>query len=68
MIYINESEIIASTKDFPIFTNPCPADKHTKRQEVKNAINNIENISKDFRRNVLKAILDPSRHQNFFNN
>ena len=66
MIYIAEDDIIKYSKSFPIFTNPCPADKHTKRQEVKNAIKDIEKIAPDFRKNTLRALLDPARHQNFF--
>ena len=68
MIYISEDSIIKYTKDFPIFVNPCPADKHTKREEVKKAINEIEKISNKFREYTLKAILDETRHQNFFEN
>ena len=30
MIYIAEDNIKLSTQDFPIFVNPCPADKNTK--------------------------------------
>ena len=68
MIYIPEDSIKSTTQNFPIFVNPCPADKNTKRQEVKEIITKIETISKDFRKNTLKALLDPSRHQNFFKN
>ena len=66
LIYIRESEIINYSKDFPIFKNPCPADKHTKRQEIKETLAEFEKINKDFRDNVLVALLDKSRHQNFF--
>ncbi len=66
MIYIRENEIINYSKDFPIFDNPCPVDKHTKRQEIKDTLAEFEKINKDFRKNVLTALLDKSRHQNFF--
>ena len=66
MIYIFEDDIIKYSKAFPIFTNPCPADKHTKRQEVKELIKSIETMSPNFRKNALRAMLDPTRHQNLF--
>ncbi len=66
LIYIREREIIEYSKSFPIFVNPCPADKHTKRQEIKDTLKELEKINKDFVDNTLVALLDKSRHQNFF--
>ena len=37
MVYIDEYMIKKAVKDYnyPIIVNPCPADGHTKRQDVK---------------------------------
>lgn len=68
MVYIFESDIINKSQDFPIFVNPCPADKHTKRQVIKDKIKDFENLVPTFRKNTLKAILDPTRRQNLLKN
>ena len=46
MVYIDEYMIKKAVKDYnyPIIVNPCPADGHTKRQDVKELIKNL-NVS-----------------------
>ncbi len=43
MVYIDEYMIKKAVKDYsyPIIINPCPADGHTKRQDVKELIKNL---------------------------
>ncbi|WP_072984792.1 tRNA 2-thiocytidine biosynthesis TtcA family protein [Clostridium cavendishii] len=43
MVYIDEYMIrkAALQYNYPIIKNPCPADGHTKRQEVKNLVKNL---------------------------
>ena len=41
MIYIDERDIAAFAKDKPIIHNPCPADKHTQREYIKQLIKDI---------------------------
>ena len=40
MLYLNEQQVIhfAESQNLPVVHNPCPADKHTKRQEIKDLI------------------------------
>ena len=40
MLYLNEQQVIhfAEAQHLPVLHNPCPADKHTKRQEIKDLI------------------------------
>ena len=40
MLYLNEQQVIhfADAQNLPVVHNPCPADKHTKRQEIKDLI------------------------------
>ncbi len=40
MLYLNERQVarFAEAQALPVLHNPCPADKHTKRQEIKDLI------------------------------
>ncbi|MBQ2717072.1 MAG: 7-cyano-7-deazaguanine synthase [Clostridia bacterium] len=65
MIYIEEKNIRAFSKDKPVLYNPCPADKYTQREYVKNLINQIKKdipIAKD---RMLSAITHPERNHLF---
>ena len=62
MIYIREKEIAAFAKDKPIIHNPCPANKHTKRQYVKDLLKSLEKDNKKIKENVLGAITHPERN------
>ena len=62
MIYITEKEIIGFAKDKPIIHNPCPANKHTKRQYVKDLLKSLEKNNKKIKENVLGAITHPERN------
>ncbi len=65
MIYIEEKNIRAFSKDKPVLFNPCPADKHTQREYIKNLINQIKKdipIAKD---RMLSAITHPERNHLF---
>ena len=43
MVYIEEKDIAAyaTQQNLPVAFNPCPADKHTQRQSMKELIKNI---------------------------
>ena len=58
MVYINETSIINISKkyNFPIIHNPCPADKKTKREDVKNLIKDLNSKIPDFRDNLLRSL------------
>ena len=65
MIYIEEKNIRAFSKDKPVLYNPCPADKHTPREYIKNLLNQIKKdipIAKD---RMLSAITHPERNHLF---
>lgn len=62
MIYIREKEISGFAKDKPIIRNPCPADKHTKRQYIKDLLKTLEKDNKKIKENVLGAITHPERN------
>lgn len=65
MIYVREKEIIGFTKGKPIIHNPCPADKHTKREYVKDLLKTLEKDNRKLKENVLGAITHPERNNLF---
>lgn len=60
MLFIDEKEIAGFTKrnKIPVISNPCPADGITKRQEVKEFIQNSSIQFPDIRKNLNAALLD----------
>lgn len=62
MIFMYETEVIRESSGYPIFFNPCPADKHTKRQEVKEVIKNLETLCPHTKESILRAISSPERY------
>ncbi|MBR1675948.1 MAG: tRNA 2-thiocytidine(32) synthetase TtcA [Clostridia bacterium] len=65
MIYIREKEVAGYAKQNPILHNPCPADKHTKRQYVKDKLREMERENPKLRENVLSALTHPERNNLF---
>lgn len=61
LIYVKEKNIRAFMREKPVLKNPCPADKHTQRQYVKELLARINAdipIAKD---NIFNAITHPER-------
>lgn len=58
MVYIEERAIINFSKkyDFPIIENSCPADKNTKREEVKQLISKLNRTIPNFKKNLFGAL------------
>ena len=58
MVYISEVSIksIAKKYNFPIITNPCPADKKTKREDIKDLISELDNRIPGFKKNLFGAL------------
>ena len=65
MIYIEEKDISAYAKDLPTVFNPCPADKHTQREYVKNLIASIKADVPFAKDRILSAIYHPNRNHLF---
>ncbi len=65
MIYVRERDIIAFSKDKPILNNPCPADKHTKREYVKDLLKYIRKEIPFSTDNILNALIHPERNNLF---
>lgn len=68
MIYIEECNIRAFSQDKPILHNPCPADKHTQREYVKQLLNGIRRDIPFVKDRILSAITHPERYNLFIDN
>ena len=65
MIFIEEKDVSAFAKDLPVLKNPCPADKHTNRQTVKNIIADIKKEIPFAKDRILSALYSPERNHLF---
>ena len=61
MIYMRERDVASFAKGKPILHNPCPADKHTKREYVKNLLKDIRQEIPFVNDNVLNALIHEER-------
>ncbi|MCR4989876.1 MAG: tRNA 2-thiocytidine(32) synthetase TtcA [Lachnospiraceae bacterium] len=58
LIYINEADIKGFIRryDIPVVKSPCPADKHTKREYVKQLVNDINKEAPGVRNRMFTAV------------
>lgn len=58
MVYINEGSIknLVKKYNFPVIKNPCPADGKTKRQEIKEFINEMNMKIPGFKKNIFGSL------------
>lgn len=58
MVYIEESMIKQAAKlyNYPIIKNPCPADGHTKRQDIKDLIKKLDQDMPGFKKNLFGCL------------
>ncbi len=58
LIYVNESDIVGFIRryDIPVVKSPCPADKHTKREYIKQLVNQINHDAHGVRNRMFTAI------------
>lgn len=58
LLYVPEKNVKSFARRFnmPIVHNPCPADKHTKREEVKTLLKDLEKQYPNLRERVFGAI------------
>lgn len=62
MIYIEERDIAGFAKGLPVLTNPCPADKHTQRQYMKNLIKDLRGDIPYVKEKIFSAVSHPERY------
>lgn len=65
MIMIKEMDVIGYSKTLPIVKSCCPANKLTKREEVKKIIANIANDYPSVRDMMFTALIHPERYNLF---
>ena len=58
LVYLHEDVIISLVKseNLPIIDNPCPASGVTKREDIKNLIDMMEEIFPSARANLLSSL------------
>ncbi len=58
MLYMTEREVInfAHRQALPVCKNPCPADKNTRREDMKQMIRHLEHDHHDLRRHIFGAM------------
>lgn len=61
LIYVDETATTAFAKDKPVIHNCCPADKHTKRQFVKEMIADLANKIPNSKKRIHDAIIHTER-------
>ncbi|MGL4796835.1 MAG: tRNA 2-thiocytidine biosynthesis TtcA family protein [Paraclostridium sp.] len=63
MIYIDEYMTIKAAKDFnyPVIQNPCPANGHTNRQQIKELVANLSKTMPNVKRNLFKSLNNPDQ-------
>jgi len=61
LIYVDETSTKAFTADKPVIHNCCPADKHTKRQDMKNLIEELNIKFPKSKKRIHDAIIHTER-------
>ncbi|MBQ7500677.1 MAG: tRNA 2-thiocytidine(32) synthetase TtcA [Clostridia bacterium] len=58
LCYAAEKDVryFASHNDLPVFENPCPADKHTDREKIKQLLRTLEKENKGLRHRIFTAM------------
>ncbi len=64
-ILMREADIISYAKDLPVVKSPCPANKKTQREFVKQAVREIAKTVPNVREMAFTAITHPERYNLF---
>lgn len=62
MIYIDEIDLASYSKKLPVVVNPCPANKNTQREYMKNLIKHIQKEIPFARERMIGALTHPERN------
>lgn len=62
LIYADEKNIAAATKDYPVLFNPCPANHYTKREYMKDLVKKLQKDIPGVKERMLRAIINPERN------
>lgn len=61
-VYVDEKLIENEKNSLPIFKNPCPVDKTTKREEIKKLIENIDKNYENSKKNIGNALFNTEKY------
>lgn len=63
-LYVEEKYLsgLCRRYDLPIVHNPCPADKHTKREEMKDLVDMLEEKYPSSKKLMMSALFNPERN------
>ncbi len=63
-IYVEEKYLAGLCRryDLPIVHNPCPEDKHTRREDMKNLVEDLDKRFDGSKKLMLSALFNPSRN------
>ena len=62
MIYLAEKDISGIAKTMPVVHNPCPANKHTERETMKQLLKDLSKKYPDLSQKFANAIMHPDRY------
>lgn len=62
MVYIEERDIVGASKELPVCKNPCPADKHSQREAMKNVLKQLSERDPAISTKIANAIMHPERY------
>lgn len=62
MIYIEERDIVGFAENLPVVHNPCPANKHTQREYMKQLMKNLSVDTPGITQKFANAIMHPERY------
>lgn len=65
LILAKEMDLISFSKDLPVVKSSCPANKHTKRELIKDIVRDISKNIPNVRDMALTALLHPERYNLF---
>lgn len=62
MVYLHERDLTALARHLPVVANPCPADKHTERESMKNILATLNTTYPEMDKRFARAIMNPNRY------
>lgn len=62
LVYVSEREIAGLAKTLPVCKNPCPADKHSQREEMKKLLKDVAVKYPDVSDRIANAVMHPDRY------
>lgn len=62
MIYLSEKDISGLAKTLPVVHNPCPANKHTERESMKQLVAELSKTYPNLAEKFANAIMHPERY------